>query len=77
MLPSSYAARFICISGLLNGDNGYTGIEDVMLRKDRSTNDIVRVYSLSGALIKQGKRGEILKNLPRGIYIVDGKKIIK
>ena len=77
MLPSSNAARFICISSLLNGDNGYTGIEDVMLRKDRSTNDIVRVYSLSGALIKQGKRGEILKNLPRGIYIVDGKKIIK
>jgi hypothetical protein len=77
MLPSSNAARFICISGLLNGGNGYTSIEDVMLRKDRGTNEIVRVYSLSGALIKQGKRGEVLKNLPRGIYIVDGKKIIK
>ena len=70
------AARVIALSSMRGGD-GTTGIEDLIMRKDENANDIVRVYSLSGALIKQGKRGEILKNLPRGIYIVDGKKIIK
>lgn len=36
----------------------------------------VKVYNLNGSLLKEGKRSETLKSLPKGIYIVNGKKMI-
>jgi len=38
--------------------------------------DHVRVYNLSGFLINSGKREEVLKQLPKGIYIVNGRKTV-
>lgn len=35
----------------------------------------VKVYNLNGALLKVGKRNEILKALSKGIYIVNGRKM--
>ena len=73
---SSNRSNIISLSSIGGGDT--TGIIDVMLKKNsESSNDVVKVYSLSGALIKQGKREEVLSSLPKGLYIIDGKKIIK
>jgi hypothetical protein len=40
------------------------------------TGDIIKVYDLSGALIKQGNAEDVTKSLPRGVYIVSGKKFV-
>ena len=69
-------SRTIPVSSLRGGDA--TGINDLMLNDGGEPIDgVVKVYSLSGALIKQGKREEVLRSLPKGLYIIDGKKIIK
>ena len=75
LLHSDNASRVIALSRL-GGGNGTTGIDDMLLRKDQNPDGNVRVYSLSGTLIKQGKRSEVIKNLPKGIYIVDNKKMV-
>ena len=69
-------SRMISVSSLVGSEA--TGINDVMLRNDGQSDDsVVKVYSLSGALVKQGKREEVLRSLPKGLYIIDGKKVIK
>ncbi len=73
---SGNKTRSIPVSSLGGGDA--TGINDLMLKNGgESLDGVVKVYSLSGALIKQGKREEVLRSLPKGLYIIDGKKIIK
>ena len=68
-------SRFITVSSLFGGGNGTTGIVD--LNKEDEADTIVKVYSLTGSLLIEGKRGDVIENLPRGIYIIGGKKIIK
>lgn len=73
------ASRIILVGSLIDGNDDTTGIIDVMLKKqnDKTNEDrIVRVYSLSGTLIKQCKANEITNGLPKGIYIANGKKFI-
>ena len=73
---SGSRSRTIPVSSL--GGGNATGINDLMLKNGgESLDGVVKVYSLSGALIKQGKREEVLRSLPKGLYIIDGKKIIK
>ena len=73
---STNRARIISVSSLGGGDA--TGINDLMQNNvGESADGVVKVYSLSGALIKQGKREEVLRSLPNGLYIINGKKIIK
>ena len=73
---STNRARIITVSSLGGGDA--TGINDLIQNNaGESADDVVKVYSLSGALIKQGKREEVLRSLPNGLYIINGKKIIK
>ena len=73
---SGSRSRTIPVSSL--GGGNATGINDLMLKNGgESLDGVVKVYSLSGALIKQGKRDEVLRSLPKGLYIIDGKKIIK
>lgn len=69
------ASRIITIASIIGGSNNTTDIVDVNNAED--ANEIVRVHSLSGSLLIEGKRGDIIDNLPRGIYIIGGKKIIK
>jgi hypothetical protein len=67
------------ISSLLGGSDDTTGIIDVMMKKNYGTTDadaVIRVYSLSGALVKQGRADEVAKSLPKGIYIANGKKFV-
>ena len=74
--PTASSSRMISVSSLF-GTNGTTGLDDVLLRKfGESSDDIVRVYTLTGTLLKQGKRDEVIKSLPKGIYIINGKKAV-
>ena len=75
---SSKAARIISVSSLIGGNDDTTGIIDVMLKKNNDTNSdaVVKVYSLSGAFVKQGKAEDVTKGLPKGIYIANGKKFV-
>jgi len=57
-------------------DDDVTGIMDLPLAS-KNKDGVIRVYSLSGILLKQGKDEKILNDLPKGAYIVNGKKIIK
>ena len=72
------ASRVFTVSSLIGGDEDTTGIIDVMLKKNDGTNGnaVVRVYSLSGALVKQGKAEDVTNGLPKGIYIANGKKFV-
>ena len=57
-------------------DDDATGIMSLPLAG--SQNDgVIRVYSLSGVLLKQGSDERILDELPKGIYVVNGKKVCK
>ena len=72
-------ARMFTISSLLGGNDDTTGIIDEMLKKNDGTNDanaVIKVYSLSGALVKLGRAEEVAKSLPKGIYIANGKKFV-
>ena len=56
-------------------DEDVTGIENVLC----ANRAIVKIYSLSGQLVKESKTGTMdnaLKGLPSGMYIVNGKKVI-
>ena len=57
-------------------DNETTSIMNLPLAC-KNKDGVIRVYSLSGMLLKQGKDEKILNDLPKGVYVVNGKKIIK
>ena len=66
--------RSISIDGNTEGD-GTTGIDGVT---GEESDKMVDVYTLSGVKVKGGvKASEALDGLQRGVYIVNGKKIIK
>ena len=71
-------ARMYTVSSLIGGDTGTTGIIDMMLKKNDGANSdaVVKVYSLSGALIKQGKAEDVTNGLPKGVYVANGKKFV-
>ena len=71
---SANRSRFFTVGSLGGGDT--TGISNPD-NELTPGNGIVKVYSLSGTLLKQGPRGEVINSLPKGLYIIDGKKIIK
>ena len=58
------------------GDDDTTGITDIPTSNGYNNGE-VRVYLPSGVLLKSGKDDSILQDLPHGIYIVNGKKVIK
>ena len=58
--------------------DGTTGMADVIGAFDADRP--IDIYTLSGQKVAQGKQGEIdniLNQLPHGVYIVNGKKIVK
>jgi hypothetical protein len=38
--------------------------------------DFVKVYNLSGVLVKSGKRHEVIPYLTKGVYIINGSKVV-
>ena len=55
-------------------DNTTTGIIDIPLAK--SSNSAVKVYSLNGLLVKSLSSENELKQLPKGVYVVNGRKVV-
>lgn len=59
------------IYGMFN--TGGTGIEGVVVADpDR----VVKVYAVDGTFVKEGKAGEVLGGLKKGVYITEGKKVL-
>ena len=57
------------------GDGDATGIVNLpMINKGNNGN--IKVYTLSGVLVKQGKYESITEGLPKGIYIINNKKVV-
>ncbi len=64
-------ARFISLDDLSEGD-----VTDIQAIHDIASADVVKVYNLSGVLLKTGKRQEVMSQLSKGIYIVNGVKVV-
>lgn len=71
---TAIGSRIIGVSSLGGGDA--TGISNPQLGGE-SASEIVKVYTLSGIFLKQGPHGDVLRSLPKGVYIINGKKVIK
>lgn len=61
-------AKFSCI---FPGDDNTTGVEEIVAQPKRQ--NVLGVYSLGGQLIR---KGTTIDGLAKGIYIVNGKKVI-
>lgn len=60
---------------LIDVDGDVTAVERV---EGAATEVPVHVYTLSGVCVKRGVRADrAMEGLPRGVYIVNGKKLIK
>ena len=51
-----------------------TGIDGVEAGED--ADEVVKVYTIGGTLVKECKRGEAANGLAKGIYIIGGKKLV-
>ena len=70
----SSGSRVITVSSLFGGgSDDSTGIIDVM---ENQNGEVVKVYSISGSLIKQGNRNEVMNSLPKGLYIIGNQKVM-
>lgn len=59
---------------LMLDDGTLTGLDDIRTAAD----DIVDVYSTGGMLLRSGmKRSEALRSLAKGIYVINGEKVVK
>ena len=63
-------ARLLSIDELMEGNADFVDILQT------ETAEEVSVYDLSGKLVSKGRIADIAKRLPRGIYIVNGKKVV-
>ena len=68
---TSSARNYIAISDLLDNLSG------IGYHSTSYDGQDVRVYTLSGTLIGKGLWCELKKRLPRGIYIINGQKIVR
>ena len=72
---ASMSRAIISLAEMMNRDN-ITDIDNILYDRSRGINDeIVKVYTISGVLLKTGKRSDVMRQLPAGMYIVDGEKI--
>ncbi|MCH5233814.1 MAG: hypothetical protein J1E16_00850 [Muribaculaceae bacterium] len=53
---------------------GNAGVESIV---DNATDGIYKVYDLNGVKVMETKDASVVNNLPKGIYIINGKKILK
>ena len=68
-------ANVLLIGGLFDDD--VTGI-DAVANEAVEADKLVNVYTIGGVLVKsQVKKSDALNGLTKGLYIVDGKKVVK
>ena len=63
-------ARLLTIDELMEGDADFIDMQEA------ETNREVKVYDLSGVLVGTGRISDVMKRLPKGIYIVNGKRVV-
>ena len=51
-----------------------TGIYGILFANDESRD--VKVYTIEGQLVAIGKRSELMNKLPKGIFVIDGRKVV-
>ena len=57
------------------GDGDATGIVNLpMINNGKNGN--IKVYTLSGVLVKQGTDESVTEGLPKGIYIINNRKVV-
>ena len=64
-------ARYFTLNDLSEGD--VTGLQAI---RNIAATDLVKVYNLSGVLVKSGKRHEVIPHLTKGVYIINGSKVV-
>lgn len=64
--PGSYRSWIIKL------DETPTGITDI----EQSGNSHVKAYDLQGRIVAEGEYNEVRNNLKRGIYIINGRKVV-
>ncbi len=67
-------ARYFSLKSLGADNSLFTAIKNIS--RDSYDNETVKVYNLSGVLIREGRRNEAMRNLPKGVYIVGGQRVI-
>lgn len=67
-------ARYFSLKTLGADNSLFTAIRNTT--KDSADNEKVKVYNLSGVLLREGQRNEAMRNLPKGVYIVGGQRVI-
>ena len=70
---AAHAPRYMAIDDM---GSGTTGIMDVVAKHRLYNTDVVKVYNLNGLLVKSGNRSEVMDHLPKGVYIIDGRKVV-
>lgn len=64
----------VAVAGFAQDYDTSTGIDDLTIAKQPTASAKKGVYSLTGVKLSDGND---LSNLPKGIYVVDGKKVMK
>ena len=60
----------------LTGDDP-TGVIEVAWQREAQQRQTVNVYTLSGRMVRHHvSRGDALKGLPAGLYLVEGRKVL-
>ena len=62
----------------INLGNGTTNMD--ALFNEENSNTSVKIYTLSGKLVEKTSLGNlegVINNLPKGVYVVNGKKIVR
>jgi hypothetical protein len=62
----------------INLGNGTTNMD--ALFNEENSNTSVKIYTLSGKLVEKTSQGNlegVINNLPKGVYVVNGKKIVR
>ena len=67
------APRYIAIEEMTGTT---TGIVDIQADYGYLDKNVVRVFNLNGLLVKEGPHDDVMKQLPKGVYIINGRKMI-
>ena len=72
VISGFYGAPGNYTSWIIKLDETPTGITDI----EQSGNSHVKAYDLQGRIVAEGEYNEVRNNLKRGIYIINGRKIV-
>ena len=73
VISRARSRAYISMSALGGGtDDDATAITEHTI----DDSNMVKVYNLSGVLVKQSSKEDALKGLSKGVYIVNGKRMI-